>query len=147
VKQGWANPPARAEMRQAQRKMETKLFWKLMEDICQLGEFIAGIETNGAEINIVGTFRVFHDGIELVLENQDCGDHFHLAAERIKAIHFGYYDVTTGEQDPCIELVNVDDQVCMRLFYYPYQEKELKPKYEQFVGQHEPYGDYPTGES
>jgi len=118
----------------------------LLEDICQLGEFIAGIETNGAEINIVGRFQVTYDGFENVLEKQDCGDHFHLAPEKLQAIHFGYYKVSTGEMDPCIELINMDSQVCLRLFYYPYQASELKPMHEQFVAQHQPNRDFLTGE-
>ena len=126
--------------------MDAKLFWQLLEDVCELGEFIAAIETNGAEINIVGSFHVVHDGIEMVLEKQDCKDHFHLSPEKIQAIHFGYRDVTTGGADPCIELINVDGQVCLRLFYYPYQDKELKPKYEQFMAQHQPYRDVLRGE-
>lgn len=125
--------------------MDTNLFWQLMEDICQLGEFIASIETNGAAIDIVGTFRVIHDGIELVLEKQDCGDHFHLAPEKVKAIHFGYCEVSTGGKDPCIELINLDDQVCMRLFYYPYQESELKPMHQKFLENHQRYKDFLTG--
>jgi hypothetical protein len=125
--------------------MDAKLFWQLMEDICKLGEFIAAMETNGAEINIVGTFRVIYDGIELVLEKQDCGDHFHLIPEKVQTIHFGYCEVSTGGKDPCIELINVDRQVCMRLFYYPYQEKELRPKHQQFLEHHQRYRDYLTG--
>lgn len=126
--------------------MKTKLFWQLMVDVCQLGEFIAAIETNGAEINIVGTFRVTHDGTEPVLEKQSCGDHFHLIPEKIREIHFGYCDLSTGGKDPCIEVINIDGQVCMRLFYFPYQEKELKPKHKQFVEQHPSYEDFLTGE-
>lgn len=126
--------------------MDTNLFWRLMEDVCQLGEFIAAIETKGAEINVVGIFRVIHDGIELVLEKQACGDHFHLAPQKIQAIHFGYCDVTTGGKDPCIEMINIEGQVCLRFFYYPYQAEELKPKYRQFMEQHQPYTDYLTGE-
>ena len=118
----------------------------MLEDICQFGEFIASIEIPGAAIDIVGTFRVIHDGIELVLEKHDCGDHFHLSPEKIQAIHFGYCEVSTGGEDPCIELINVDGQACLRLFYYPYQDKELKPKYEQFMEQHQPYKNYLTGE-
>jgi hypothetical protein len=126
--------------------MDSNLFWQLMGDICKLGEFIAAMETNGAEINIVGTFRVIHDGIELVLERQDCGDHFHLVPEIIKAIHFGYCEVTSGGKDPCIELINVNGEACLRLFYYPYEDKELKPKHEKFMQQHHLYRDYLTGE-
>jgi len=70
--------------------MDAKFFWPLMEDVCLLVEFIAGMDTDGAETNIVGTFRVIHDGIELVLERQDCGDHFHIVPEKIRAIQFGY---------------------------------------------------------
>lgn len=126
--------------------MNTKLFWQLMEDICQLGEFIAAIETKGAEINVVGTFRVIYDGIELVLEKQVCGDHFHLASEKIRAIHFGYCKNAIGVIEPCLELINLDGQACVTLVYYPYQERELKSKYEQFMEQHQQHGDFLTGE-
>ena len=126
--------------------MDATTFWKLIEDVCQLGEFIAAIETIGAEINIIGRFQVAHDGFENVLEKQDCKDHFHLTPEKIQAIHFGYCDVTTGGADPCIELINVDDQVCLRLFYYPYQDTELTPKAEQFMAQHQAFKDVLTGE-
>jgi hypothetical protein len=126
--------------------MDATTFWKLIEDVCQLGEFIAAVETIGAEINIVGRFQVAHDGFENVLEKQDCKDHFHLTPEKIQAIHFGYCDVTTGGADPCIELINVDDQVCLRLFYYPYQDTELTPKSEQFMAQHQTFKDVLTGE-
>jgi len=126
--------------------MDTKLFWQLLEDVCQLGEFIAAIETKGAEINIVGRFQVAHDGFEMVLEKQDCKDHFHLSAENIQAIHFGYCEVTTGGADPCIELINLDGQVCLRLFYYPYRAEELKTKHEQFMSHHRPFADVLRGE-
>lgn len=126
--------------------MDAKLLWRLLEDICQLGEFIVGIETNGAEINIVGRFQVAHDGFENVLEKQDCKDHFHLVPDKIQAIRFGYHRVTTGGLDPCIELINVDGQACLILMYYPYQANELKPKYEQFMRQHPTFKNELTGE-
>jgi hypothetical protein len=126
--------------------MDAKLFWQLMEDVCQLGEFIAAMETNGAETNIVGTFRVIHDGIEFVLEKQDCGDHFHLAPEKIRAIHFGYSSNAIAVIEPCLQLINLDEQVCLIFIYYPYEEKELKPKFKQFMEQHQLYRDYLTGE-
>lgn len=126
--------------------MDEKIFWQLLEDVCKLGEFIAGIETNGAEINIVGSFRVAYDGFENVLEKQDCKDHFHLAPEKIQAIRFGYCKVSTGVEDPCLELINVDGEVCLRLFYYPYQASELTPTYEQFMAQHEAYKNVLKGE-
>ena len=126
--------------------MDTKLFWQLMEDICQLGEFIADMEIKGAETNIRGTLQVGYDGLKLVLERQGCHDHIHLAPEHIQAIHFGYYQVSTGQMDPCIELINVDDQVCLTLLYYPYQISELKPKHKHFIENHQPYRNYLTGE-
>jgi len=126
--------------------MDAKLFWQLLEDVCELGEFIAAIETKGAEINIVGRFQVAYDGFENVLEKQDCKDHFHLASEKIQAIRFAYCKVSTGGEDPCIELINVDGQVCLRLFYYPYQDRVLKLKYEQFMAQHQTYREVLTGE-
>ena len=122
------------------------LWWDLLEDICQLGEFIASIEIKGAAIDIVGAFRVADDGFENVLEKQGCKDHFHLAPKNVQTIHFGYCEVSTGGMDPCIELINEDRQVCLRLFYYPYQIRELKPMHEQFMAQHQPYKDVLTGE-
>jgi hypothetical protein len=126
--------------------MDAKLFWQLMSDICLLGDFIAAIETKGAEINIVGRFQVVHDGFEMVLEKQDCKDHFHIAPEKIQAIDFGYCKNAIGVIEPCIELINFDGQVCLILIYYPYQDKELKPMYEQFMAQHKPYRDVLRGE-
>ena len=126
--------------------MDAELFWDLLKDVCQLGEYIVGIETKGAESNIVGRFQVAFGGHEMVLEKQECKDHFHLAPEKIQAICFGYQEVTTGGSDPCIELINVDGQVCLRLFYYPYQASELKPMYEQFMAQHQSCKDVVNGE-
>lgn len=104
------------------------------------------METNGAEINVVGTFRVIHDGIELVLEKQGCGDHFHLASEKIQAIRFGYCKNDIGAIEPCLELINLDGQVCLILVHYPYQAEELKPKHKRFMEHHQSYRDYLTGE-
>lgn len=126
--------------------MDAKLFWQLLEDVSNLGEFVAGTWIKGAESNIVGTFQVAFDGHEIVFKKQDCRDHFHFAPEKIQAFHFGYCQVTTGGADPCIELFNEDSEVCLRLFYYPYQDKELKPKYEQFMAQHQAYRNLLTGE-
>ncbi len=126
--------------------MDQSLFWQLLEDVCQLGEFIAAIETQGAEINIVGTFGVVHDGIEMVLEKQDCKDHFHITPEKIQAIHFGYCKNAIGVIEPCLELINLDSQVCLTLVYYRYQDQELRPKYEQFIARHQAYREVLTGE-
>lgn len=126
--------------------METKLFWQLMADVCQLGEFIAIIESNGAEINIVGMFHVVQDRIETVLEKSDCKDHFHITPEKIRAIHFSYCKNAIEVIEPCIELINLDGQVCLILVYYLYQESELKPHYEQFMEQHQSYRESLTGE-
>lgn len=125
--------------------MDPKLFWQLLEDICQLGDFVTGIEAKGAEINLVGTFQVAFDGHEQVLEKRGCGDHFHLAPEKIRAIHFGYHEVATGGEDPSIELINVDGEACLILMYYPYQRAELEPKCREFMEEHEAHKDLLTG--
>jgi hypothetical protein len=129
--------------------MDTKLFWQLLEDVCQLGEFIAAIEIKGASIDIVGTLRVVYDGpeyLDTVLERQDCHDHIHITPEHIQAIHFGFCKNTIGVIEPCLELINLDGQACLTLVYYPYQESELKPKYKQFMAQHQSCKDVVNGE-
>jgi hypothetical protein len=125
--------------------MDTKLFWQLLKDVCQLGEFIITMEIKAAQINIRGMLQLGYDH-EMVLERQDCHDHVHITPEQIQKICFGYCPVGTGRMDPCIELINVDGQVCLRLFYYPYRYEELKPKYEQFISQHTSYKEILTGE-
>lgn len=126
--------------------MEAKPFWQLLDDVCKLGEFVVGIDTMGVEINLVGEFQVAYDGVEMVLEKQDCKDHFHIAAEQIQLFHFGYFRVTTGDDDPCIELINVEGQVALRLFYYPYESDQLKPIWEEFVQQQRKYEEFLTGQ-
>ena len=126
--------------------MDAKSFWSLLEDVCKLGEFIASIESRGAEINVVGRFRVALDGHENVLEKQDCKDHFHLAPQQIQTIRFGYRKNAIEVIEPCIQLINLEGQVCLTLVYYPHEEAELKPKYEQFLAEHQTYRKVLTGE-
>lgn len=129
--------------------MDANSFWQVLGDLCQLGEFIVAAGTKGAETNIRGTFRLGYDGTKnpvQVLERQDCHDHIHFSPEEIQAIRFGYCKVSTGREDPCIEVINMDGQVCLKLFFYPFQLDELKPTYEQFIAQHPTYGDVLRGE-
>ena len=44
--------------------MDEKLFWWIIADVCQIGKFIAATGGDGASANIVGAFRVSHNGSE-----------------------------------------------------------------------------------
>jgi hypothetical protein len=129
--------------------MDEKSFWKVMEDVCRLGEFIAGIGSTAASIDIVGSLQVAYPGpeyLDTVLEKQDCHDHIHITPEQIKAIRFGYCKNAIEVIEPCIELINLDGQVCLTLVHYPYQQIELKPKYEQFMAEHQAHKEMLAGE-
>ena len=126
--------------------MEPKTFWQLLEDVSNIGEFVVGIEMSGVEINLAGKLQVAYDGLEMVLEKQDCKDHFHIAAEQIRALQFGYFRVTTGDDDPCIELIHVEGQVALRLFYYPYESSQLNPLWVEFVQRHQNDEEFLTGQ-
>jgi hypothetical protein len=126
--------------------MDPKTFWQLLADVSNIGEFVVGIDTRGVEINLAGKFQVAYDGFEMVLEKQDCKDHFHVAAEQIQAFHFGYFRVTTGHDEPCIELINMEGQVALRLFYYPYESGLLNPLWEEFVQRHKNAEELLTGQ-
>ena len=125
--------------------MDPKAFWQLLKDVTNIGEFVVGTDALGVEINLAGKFEVAYDGIEMVLEKQDCKDHFHIAAEQIQAFHFGYFRVTTGDDDPCIELIHVEGQVALRLFYYPYESDQLNPLWEEFMQRHKNNEEFLTG--
>jgi hypothetical protein len=122
--------------------MEDKLFWRVVADICQIGEFIAATGADGASANIVGEFRVSYDGSENVIEKKECHDHVHLYPAQIKAFHFSYRDVGYGAE-PCLELTNLHDQVSLRLYY---RGRDAKQKYQQFVEQHQDCHHLFTGE-
>jgi hypothetical protein len=67
--------------------MDAKVSWRLMTDVCHIGEFIAATGVDGASANMVGEFRVSHNGAANVLERQACHDHMHLDPAQIKALH------------------------------------------------------------
>jgi hypothetical protein len=69
-----------------------------------------------------------------------------LAPQQIQAIRFGYCKNAIEVIEPCVELIDLDGQVCLTLVYYPYQESEIKPKYEQFMAEHEAHKGILTGE-
>src|SRR5688572_25654554 len=54
-----------------------EIFWKIMERICGMGDFIAATGKEGASANIKGKFVIGFDGKEKVIENVH-HDHIHL---------------------------------------------------------------------
>lgn len=122
--------------------MNAETFWLLMADICRLGEFIVATGVSGASANIVGEFRVSHDGVENIIEKKECGDHVHLYGDQIKTFKFGYRDAGYGAE-PCLELINLGGQVCLRLYFRGTGAKE---NYNQFIEKHNQHRELFSGE-
>jgi hypothetical protein len=122
--------------------MDAELFWRLIADICKLGEFIAATGTGGASANIVGKFQVGHDGFENVIQRTCCDDHIHCHPDRIAAFKFGYCDIGYGAE-PCLELINQESQVCLKFYY---RGSDAEHKYRQFVERHRRHENLFAGE-
>jgi hypothetical protein len=122
--------------------MDAGLFWRLITDVCKLGEFIASTGTCGASANIVGKFQVGYDGPEMVIQRTGCDDHIHCQPDQVAAFKFGYCDIGYGAE-PCLELINQDSQVCLKFYY---RGSEAGRKYRQFVERHRLYEKLFAGE-
>jgi hypothetical protein len=112
--------------------MDAGLFWRLIEDICKLGEFIATTGTGGASANIVGNFQVGYDGREAVIQRTGCDDHIHCHPAQIASFKFVYCDIGYGAE-PCVELINEGGQACLKFYY---RGSDAGHKYRQFVERH-----------
>ena len=122
--------------------MDAGLFWRLISDVCKLGEFIASTGTGGASANIVGKLQVGYDGSEMVIQRTGCDDHIHCQPDQIAGFKFGHCDIGYGAE-PCLELINQENQVCLKFYY---QGSEAERKYRQFVERHRRYGKLFAGE-
>jgi hypothetical protein len=112
--------------------MDAGLFWELIADICKLGEFIATTGTGGVSANMVGKLQVGYDGSETVIQRTCCDDHIHCHPDQITAFRFGYCDLGYGGE-PCVELINQDNQICLRFYY---RGTDAIPKFSQFFERH-----------
>jgi len=96
--------------------MRQSIFWRLLEDILSLGDFIAAVPNDGASANIVGHLRLGLDGSESVIEKEVCHCHIHLKPSEIAAFSFSYLDVGFGDE-PCVEFLSADRQPVVKLYY------------------------------
>ncbi|HEY7182058.1 MAG TPA: hypothetical protein VIC84_11595 [Blastocatellia bacterium] len=122
--------------------MDAELFWRLISDVCKLGEFIASTGTGGASANIVGKLQVGYDGSEMVIQRTGCDDHIHCQPDQIAWFKFGHCDIGYGAE-PCLELINQENQVCLKFYY---RGGEAGRKYRQFIERHRRYGKLFAGE-
>lgn len=122
--------------------MDDGLFWRLIADICKIGEFIATTGTGGVSVNLVGRFQVGYDGREAVIQRVGCDDHIHCRPDQIVAFRFGYCDIGYGAE-PCLELINRDGQACLRLYY---RGSDAESKYKQFIEKRRLYKSLFVGE-
>ena len=122
--------------------MDAELFWRLISDVCKLGEFIASTGTSGASANIVGKLQVGYDASEMVIQRTGCDDHIHCQPDQITGFKFGHCDIGYGAE-PCLELINQENQVCLK---FHYRGSEAERKYRQFVERHRRYGKLFAGE-
>jgi hypothetical protein len=120
--------------------MNESIFWKIMERICEMGDFIVATGKDGASANIKGKFTVGVDGKEKVIENIH-HDHIHLYPEQLSKFNFTYIDVGYGKE-PCIEIINKKNETALKLFYFGGSKKE---KFEKFLSDFKEYKHLITG--
>ena len=120
--------------------MNEIIFWKMMEKICQMGDFIAATGKDGASANIKGKFVVGYDGKEKVIENTH-HDHIHLYTQQISRFNFTHIDAGYGNE-PCIEIINIKNEIALKLFYFGSSKNE---KYAAFLSTFIDYQNLITG--
>jgi hypothetical protein len=112
--------------------MEEQLFWRLLDDICDMGKFIAAVPNSGASANIVGRIQPGYDGDERVIEKKSCHCHVHLYPEQIVRFSFIYRDAGYGPE-PCLELLDAKGDPTLRLYYHGSDPAE---KFKRFTEKH-----------
>ena len=110
-------------------KMEETLFWKLLQEIVEMGDFVVAVSSNSASANIVGRMKIGDNGGEKVLEKEKCHCHIHLYPEKISSFSFTYRDVGYGAE-PCCEFLTTEQQVALRLYYHG---RDAEKKFKEFV--------------
>ena len=125
----------------ADTTMNEIIFWKIMENICQMGDFIVATGKDGASANIKGKFIVGVDGKEKVIENTH-HDHIHLYPEQLSKFNFTYINAGYGDE-PCIEIINKKNETALKLFYFGGSKKE---KFEKLLLEFKEYKHLITGQ-
>ncbi len=107
---------ALAMIKEKELTISEQRFWELMEDISSMGSFIVAVPSEGASANIIGKFKVEHNGRENVLQVTGNKDHVHIYPEHLDHIEFKYIDVGYGPE-PCITFVNHRSAAFLKLYY------------------------------
>lgn len=83
--------------------MREAIFWDLLAQICDMGEFVVTTYSGTAAADIAGRLRVGTAGGETVLENPGCGCHVHIYFYDEPRVSFTYRDVGNGPE-PCVDI-------------------------------------------
>lgn len=95
--------------------MDEKIFWEILDEILDFGEFIVAVPNVGASANIVGKISIGRDGREKVIEKDACQCHVHLESQKISQISFTYINAGFGDEPAC-ELKTPQDETVLRLY-------------------------------
>jgi hypothetical protein len=96
--------------------MKEQIFWRLLGEITEMGDFIAAVPNGTASANIVGHLRPGRDGGEKVLEKEKCHCHIHLKPENVARFNFTYLDAGFGSE-PCVEVLTHKNEAILKLYY------------------------------
>ncbi len=96
--------------------MNEETFWRVLNAICDLGDFIAAVPNSTASANIVGQLRPGRDGGEKVLEKVQCHCHIHLMPKNVAKFNFTHLDAGFGAE-PCVEVLTDNNEAILKLYY------------------------------
>lgn len=114
--------------------MNKDIFWNILGDILNFGEFIIAIPNAAVSANIVGKISVGRDGREIVIEKEACHCHVHLEPAKISHFTFTYIDTGFGKE-PCCELITSQNETVLRL-YLRGNSAEAKIAFAEFAYAH-----------
>lgn len=123
--------------------MNEEVFWTLIDEILDFGDFIIAIPNSGASANIVGKISIGKDGSEKVIEKDACHCHVYLQPEKIGSFSFIFIDAGYGDE-PCCELLTPQDEIVLRL-YLRGDMNLAKEKFAEFIGKFSEYTEVVKG--
>ncbi|MGI8669769.1 MAG: hypothetical protein ACR2J3_07960 [Aridibacter sp.] len=95
--------------------MDEAIFWQVLDEILNFGEFIVAVPNSAASANIVRKISIGKDGRERVINKDICHCHVHLKPKKISRFSFTFIEAGFGDEPAC-ELKTPQDETVLRLY-------------------------------